>query len=261
MIWEQESNIIVMLTNVVECGRVKAHPYWPERVDSEKRYGQFSITLIQLTQQEGVIVRQLCVQDRLSTNNFRIITQFHYAEWPDNGTPQSSRGILYLVHKTNELREKTEPAGPIVVHCSAGVGRAGTYIAIDTLLQKYNLHHQTPPSPRSPHHFYLHQKQSSHLGLQQNSSDETAIPVLDTLVKLRSQRNGMVQTFEQYKFVYKVVTEALTQNHQKTTNIYCSSPAISTNKEHKEHNYHFLRQSQTKIEFDSPSLVPLSAFN
>jgi len=113
-----------------------------------------------------------------------------------------SRGILSLFNRINAVRPKS--SGPLVVHCSAGVGRAGTYILIDAILRHLDRVQQS--------------QQQQPLKKSQQQQQQIVPPVKDTLVHLRQQRRGMIQTFEQYKFVYKVITEVLQEKLGKNNN-------------------------------------------
>jgi len=185
MIWEQKSHIIVMLTRLVEKNVVKADLYWPE--GPPVQYGIFRISLVGLENQKGIIIRHFLVQN-LQTQMNRTVMQLHFQEWPDHGVPVSTDGIRSLITLKNEYKRKNmdssnEILGPVVVHCSAGIGRSGTLIAIDLLLKDLK------------------------------SSNE--LRIFSTVLDLRSQRYGMVQTYEQYEFIYKFVREELSKQDKE----------------------------------------------
>jgi protein tyrosine phosphatase len=233
MVWEQKTHIIVMLTRIVEGGRTKAHPYWPEPIDREQQYGEFLVSLLQQTQPEkGVIVRQLQLQDLLLGQK-RFITHYQYTEWPDNGTPQNSRPILHIINEINALCEKGSPTAPIVVHCSAGVGRAGTFICIHIILSEIVLSSSQQQQFQQQQLLILFQQQRTQQQKQQIRQTFSLpqhilflIPVKDTLLSLRKQRRGMVQTFEQYKFIYQVIFEAFLMKYAK--NLFLPSSFMTT---------------------------------
>merc|ERR1712156_1272424 len=138
----------------------------------------------------------------------RRIFHYHFLGWPDHGTPEDPGSVLNFLHDVNIKQESLEGAGPIVVHCSAGIGRTGTFIVIDMIIDQI----QT-------------------LGL------DCEIDIQRTIQMVRSQRSGMVQTEAQYKFVYMAVyhyIDTLKKMHevnQKSTreyqNIKYSTEAIS----------------------------------
>lgn len=188
MVWEQEVTVIVMLTSLVECDRVKAHAYWPA-VDKTHRFGALAVTLLEESYECGVMTRKLSIT-KLEDDSTRQVTQLHFCEWPDHGVPRSSAGIrriLHLSHYYSRLHQHQQGlAGPIVVHCSAGIGRAGTFIAIDVMLDVLHSRRLREPDDGSPK------------------------TVFDTVRYLRQRRRGMIQTLEQYKFIFRVLEECRT---------------------------------------------------
>jgi len=234
MIWQYKCPVIVMLTKLEEKNRRKAHAYWPTNVGETRRFCDITVTLRSLkTPMANIVLRIIEVKrdpasSFLSSNqssshssidssmsgsdsdspplfastssspppmptmpapgSTHIVSHLHYTEWPDFGIPNSTEVMRELI-KELDIRKKT-PKDPIVVHCSAGIGRAGTFLAIHISLQK----HLTNPNLK--------------------------ISVKDTVLKLRQQRHGMVQSKDQYKFVYATLKEAL---QEKTTHAPLSS--------------------------------------
>ncbi|XP_067833131.1 receptor-type tyrosine-protein phosphatase kappa-like, partial [Heptranchias perlo] len=131
MIWQENSSIIVMLTNLTEQDKSKCEQYWPEQIPSQT-YGEFTVTFTGLEPQS---TKQLIIRDFLlhkgGSDRPRTVRQFHYRDWPDHGVPRHQIAIYRLIKRINQSSRHT---GPIVIHCSAGVGRTGTFIAIDYLL-------------------------------------------------------------------------------------------------------------------------------
>lgn len=199
MVWEQESAVIVMLTSLVENDRIKAHAYWPP-LEKTHRFGCFLVKLEEESYDSGVMTRKLLVT-RLEDNQSRNITQLHFCEWPDHGVPKSCQGIRRLMHLSHFYRTYHHHnhglSGPTIVHCSAGIGRAGTFIAIDMLLDSHKF------------------------------AENAAYPktVYDTVRWLRLRRKGMIQTVDQYKFIYKALEEskASMQDTGKFPNLMTSS--------------------------------------
>nr|XP_047912739.1 receptor-type tyrosine-protein phosphatase mu-like [Anser cygnoides] len=172
MVWQEKTSVIVMLTGLVEQNKTKCEQYWPEQ---EQVYGDFTVTLNNTRTTTGLVTRIFCLQ-KAGCPLPRVVEQFHYQQWPDHGVPRNPAQLLYLVEKVNN-RESEAPAGPVLVHCSAGIGRTGTFIAMDFLLKM--------------------------------AKAEGKVDVFHCVQKLREQRVSMVQTKEQYAFLYEVLLEGL----------------------------------------------------
>ncbi|XP_033730383.1 receptor-type tyrosine-protein phosphatase S-like [Pecten maximus] len=129
MVWTINSGKIVMLTNLVESRKDKCEKYWPDEGDSMTTK-TFDIMLNRERDYASHVVRNITVIDRKSKEK-RDIHQFHFTTWPDHGTPNTLELVLF--HRRVKLHKTTLP-GQMVVHCSAGIGRTGTFIALDALL-------------------------------------------------------------------------------------------------------------------------------
>ncbi len=189
--------MIAMLTNLEERNRVKADQYWPEGdiasslraraeievLNAPEMYGKIEVTLLSTKQHRGFLVRALGLRRLRKTGEeeSRMVHQLHYTEWPDFGAPESTEDMSALIREL-DIHKKTLNE-PIVVHCSAGIGRTGTFLAIHMILQDLNT------SKRPP----------------------TSVDVFSTVLKLREQRQGMVQSKEQYKFVYATVRDVIAE--------------------------------------------------
>ncbi|KAK6023588.1 Protein-tyrosine phosphatase [Ostertagia ostertagi] len=214
MIWEQDSRLIVMVANLFEKNRQQCTKYWPD--DQPTRYGDLLITPREASYFADYAVRCFDVEpvnerfNRMSpgarsdvgsidsnpgseyanvpsvrhlnghaetsfvgTGNARRIVQYHFTNWNDYKAPECSTGLLRFLHRLRALPEFEEY--PVVIHCSAGVGRTGTFIAIDSMLDQ--------------------------------CAAEGKVDIFDYVSALRKQRNLMVQSQEQYVFIYKALAE------------------------------------------------------
>jgi protein tyrosine phosphatase len=135
MIWEQNTAIIVMLTNLEEKGRIKCHLYWPPPDKKVSVQGQIRIELQEELSLTDYTIRTFTLQHKNSPDE-RTIKQFHFTSWPDFGVPEHPTSLLRFIHKVASTNP--DDAGPIVVHCSAGVGRTGTFVTISTQIQRIN---------------------------------------------------------------------------------------------------------------------------
>ncbi|NWU70870.1 PTPRK phosphatase, partial [Pterocles burchelli] len=198
MVWQEKISVIVMLTGLVEQNKTKCEQYWPEQ---EQVYGDFTVTLNNTRTTTGLVTRIFSLLKTGCTLP-RVVEQFHYWLWPDHGVPRNPAQLLCLVDLVNK-RGVEAPAGPVLVHCrywaghawelgqgwpgqhrlpifcvlSAGIGRTGTFIALDFLLKM--------------------------------GKAEGKVDVFHCVQRLREQRVSMVQTKEQYTFLYEVLLEGL----------------------------------------------------
>ncbi|XP_057284912.1 receptor-type tyrosine-protein phosphatase T isoform X6 [Pezoporus wallicus] len=170
MIWQENSASVVMVTNLVEVGRVKCVRYWP---DDTEVYGDIKVTLIETEPLAEYVIRTFTVQKK-GYHEIREIRQFHFTSWPDHGVPCYATGLLGFVRQVKFLNPPE--AGPVVVHCSAGAGRTGCFIAIDIMLDM--------------------------------AENEGVVDIFNCVRELRSQRVNLVQTEEQYVFVHDAILEA-----------------------------------------------------
>ncbi|KAL3867961.1 hypothetical protein ACJMK2_040803 [Sinanodonta woodiana] len=178
MIWQVKATKIVMLTNLNEGSGSKCMQYWPD--EGSVDFGKISVQLIQTDQFSDFIIRTMKIQmnDCLEEEKSRMIKQFHFTTWPDKSVPRYSSSIVHFRHKIYTTEDEGNSGGPLVVHCSAGVGRTGTFIAIDFLVNQ--------------------------------AEAQGTVNVTSCLETLRNQRVLMIQTLEQFIFVHEVLVEAMT---------------------------------------------------
>ncbi|XP_077981808.1 receptor-type tyrosine-protein phosphatase T-like [Glandiceps talaboti] len=170
MIWQKNITSILMATNLVENGKVKCHQYWPEKDGTW--YGDIYVSLEKTEMFANYNIRTFHIQ--MENTDCRVVKQFHFTVWPDMGVPIYATAVLdVLEHFKNSLQED---AGPPLIHCSAGVGRTGTFIAIDVMLQM--------------------------------AKEEGKVDIFNFVKKARENRMHFVQVEDQYEFIHTALMEA-----------------------------------------------------
>ncbi|XP_061194029.1 receptor-type tyrosine-protein phosphatase alpha-like [Saccostrea echinata] len=174
LIWQNRCARIVMLTNLFEGDRMKCLQYWPEAEDMH--FGPFLVRAESQDVFEQYIIRRIIVE---KGGEKKRVTQYHFTAWPDCRVPDDIETLLefrnLIIHGI--LPEE----GPIVVHCSAGIGRTGTFIALDSLLKE--------------------------------AAAMDSIDVINCVSKLRQQRAFSIQTDMQYAFLHDAIVHAVTHHN------------------------------------------------
>ncbi|XP_054865436.1 receptor-type tyrosine-protein phosphatase beta-like isoform X3 [Amphiprion ocellaris] len=176
MVWEQNIHNVVMVTQCVEKGRVKCDHYWPFDQDP-LYYGDLIIQMLSESVLPEWTIREfnICSEEQLSFS--RLVRQFHYTVWPDHGVPETTQSLIQFVRTVRDYVNRSPGSGPTVVHCSAGVGRTGTFIVLDRVLQ------------------------------QLDSKD--ILDVYGAVFDLRLHRSHMVQTEGQYSYLHQCLHDVI----------------------------------------------------
>ncbi|XP_010174090.2 tyrosine-protein phosphatase non-receptor type 11 [Antrostomus carolinensis] len=177
MVYQENSHVIVMTTKEVERGRNKCFRYWPDK-SCTKEYGCICVRNVSEREAQGYYLRELEILRTDRDECPRLVKHYQYFSWPDHGVPNEPGGVLSFLDQVNRAQRSIPDTGPIIVHCSAGIGRTGTIIVIDILVD------------------IIHRQ-----GL------DCDIDIPKTIQMVRRQRSGMVQTEAQYKFVYMAVQQ------------------------------------------------------
>ncbi|XP_060511654.2 tyrosine-protein phosphatase non-receptor type 13 isoform X7 [Panthera onca] len=179
MIWEQKSTVIAMMTQEVEGEKIKCQRYWPNILGKTTMVSdRLRLALVRMQQLKGFVVRAMALED-IQTGETRHISHLNFTAWPDHDTPSQPDDLLTFISYMRHIHK----SGPIITHCSAGIGRSGTLICIDVVL-----------------------------GL---ISQDLDFDISDLVRCMRLQRHGMVQTEDQYIFCYQVILYVLTRLQAK----------------------------------------------
>ncbi|OCT87568.1 hypothetical protein XELAEV_18021265mg [Xenopus laevis] len=172
MVWETRAKTIVMLTQCYEKGKIRSHQYWPEDNKPVTVFGDIVITKITEDVQIDWTTRDLKVERH---GDYMMVRQCNYTSWPEHGVPESTASLLHFIKMIRAKRPHENT--PTIVHCSAGVGRTGVFVALDHLIQHLN------------HHDF--------------------VDIYGLVAELRSERMCMVQNLAQYIFLHQCVVDLL----------------------------------------------------
>uniref|UniRef100_A0A673AFV3 protein-tyrosine-phosphatase n=1 Tax=Sphaeramia orbicularis TaxID=375764 RepID=A0A673AFV3_9TELE len=172
MVWEQRAASVVMMTRLEEKSRIKCDQYWPSR--GTETYGMIQVTLLDTMELATFCIRTFSLHKSGSSER-REVRQFQFTAWPDHGVPEYPTPFLNFLRRVKACNPPD--AGPIIAHCSAGVGRTGCFIVIDGMLERIR--------------------------------HERTVDIYGHVTLMRSQRNYMVQTEDQYSFIHESLLEAV----------------------------------------------------
>lgn len=166
--------------------QIKCTRYWPDEGQTSD-YGTIVVRTVAEKSSADFTLREFLVTNADKTQ--RVIYQYHFTSWPDHGVPTEPNPVLNLLRCVSSKYESLGHCGPIVVHCSAGIGRTGTFIAIDLLHEQIKLH----------------------------GADKCKLDIKRVVHLIRKNREGLVQTEDQYKFVFlagqQLLLEAASSSH------------------------------------------------
>ncbi|XP_008592096.1 PREDICTED: receptor-type tyrosine-protein phosphatase eta [Galeopterus variegatus] len=193
MVWEKNVYAIVMLTKCVEQGRTKCEEYWPSTQAQD--YGDITVAMTSEVVLPEWTVRDFTVKN-IQTSESHSLRQFHFTSWPDHGVPDTTDLLINFRYLVRDYMKQIPPESPILVHCSAGVGRTGTFIAIDRLIYQIE--------------------------------NENTVDVYGIVYDLRMHRSLMVQTEDQYVFLNQCVLDIIrSQKDSKVDLIYQNTTAMT----------------------------------
>ena len=187
MIWERNVRVVMMITRLVESDVPKADQYWP-RDRTAKPYGDITVTLKTLEPNPGGLIRTFELERGGET---RTLEHCHYTAWKDHNVPRDFISIVKLFAIYREARDRvnkeTNGTSPVLFHCSAGVGRTGTFVTIDTILEQ--------------------------IRRDTEAGQEVKVNIFRRVAHIRKARPGAIQSASQYGFIFKFVDYCLEKNY------------------------------------------------
>ncbi|KAK7101765.1 hypothetical protein V1264_020096 [Littorina saxatilis] len=221
MIWQEQVSHVVMLTNTMEADRKKCEEYWPS-LGEHKQYGFIDVTSLDVQERADYVIRTFQIQDK-NSGDTRQVTQYHYVTWPDHDVPLVTPLVDFWCSVSSAYRAE-QPSAPLLVHCSAGVGRTGAFVALDSLIQQAQYSKQ--------------------------------VNVLHAATRLRHDRCNMIQTKGQYRLVYEAVLEAYTCRHCRVPMASLDAVLTSHVDPNKDNDYidtEFKKLQQMKVLLSKPN--------
>ncbi|XP_053398222.1 tyrosine-protein phosphatase 10D-like [Mercenaria mercenaria] len=186
MTWEQNVSVVVMLTLCKEGQKIKCEQYWPDEVGEPKQYGD---VIVEITSYSNIRTYDYRMFKITNGSTTRVVKHFHFLSWLDFQANVHHDIILDFIEHVRQHVQPPDTSGPMIIHCSAGVGRTGTYIALDHLMQFINEH-----------------------------DFAVEIDIFDLVLKLRENRQHMVQTEQQYVFIHDCVKEIMDRKRRQIEN-------------------------------------------
>nr|XP_047146026.1 uncharacterized protein LOC105843980 isoform X1 [Hydra vulgaris] len=171
MIFHEKPKAVIMLTNLVENDKIKSAQYWPENY---KEYGGLNVCVIKTEHFADYIIRYISLNFKEVNHHF---IHMQFTSWLDNGCPEYPTMLLNFCHRFRCLVPYSDKS-LTVVHCSGGVGRTGVFILLDEMLQLIK--------------------------------SEQKVDIFNYFETIRQNRMQMVQSKEQYIFVYDAIYEVVT---------------------------------------------------
>ncbi|EZA61645.1 tyrosine-protein phosphatase corkscrew isoform X2 [Ooceraea biroi] len=236
MVYQENTRVIVMTTKEIERGKNKCARYWPEEGETAEYGNEWKVRAVTRTSTADYTLREFLLQGtKPNFSESRRIYHYHFQAWPDHGVPADPGCVLNFLHDVNARQESiaaslasnnqtTLSIGPILVHCSAGIGRTGTFIVIDMILDQIKRH-----------------------GL------DCEIDIQRTIQRVRSQRSGMVQTEAQYKFVYLAVLHHIGTVSQR---MQAEQKSLQLGREYTNICYKSETNASTTNETSTPPCTP-----
>lgn len=182
MVWEYNSRAVLMLNKLVEKKQIKCHMYWPEKIGEQHKLEmpevQLAVEYVNCVEYKNFCERTFRLTD-LESSKTREVVQFHYTTWPDFGIPSSPVAFLQFLKEVRESGALDPDVGPPIIHCSAGIGRSGTFCLVDCCLVLID------------------------------KEGENKVSVQDVLLELRRYRMGLIQTYDQLYFSYQAIIEGM----------------------------------------------------
>ncbi len=187
MVWDQKVGVIVQLTKRIEDGRIKVSEYWNAIKGKSTKCGRFSTRTLEqrdtTIDEERILMSDLLVRRAPKKNDTVSVLHLLHMSWPDHASPPSGNALIETMRCA---REKNRRGGPILIHCSAGIGRTGTLVSIDVCVQRL--------------------------------LTKREVNVEQVVRRIRSQRKCAVQTANQYCFIHKVMLELIQRAGQRIPN-------------------------------------------
>ncbi|KAL1775349.1 receptor-type tyrosine-protein phosphatase V-like [Sigmodon hispidus] len=228
LVWEQQVHVIIMLTVGMENGRVLCEHYWPAS-STPITHGHITIHLLAEESEDEWARREFQLQHNIQQRQRRV-KQLQFTTWPDHSVPETPTSLLTFVELVREQVQVTQGKGPTLVHCSAGVGRTGTFVALLRLLQQLK--------------------------------EERVVDVFNTVYMLRLHRPLMIQTPSQYIFLHSCLLNKILEEPSDTSD---SGPISVVNfaqayaKRAANANAGFLKEYKLlkqAIKYETGSLMP-----